>query len=70
MFQWDSSALAAAGQDNVLTFDVNRAQGVMYDALRMEITSTSAAPSVTGWHDYEYVDASGYTPASDGVASN
>jgi hypothetical protein len=70
VFQWDSSALAAAGQDNVLTFDVNRAQGVMYDALRMEITSTSAAPSVTGWHDYEYVDASGYTPASDGVASN
>jgi hypothetical protein len=27
----------------------------MYDALRMEITNTSAAPSTMGWDDYEYI---------------
>jgi hypothetical protein len=27
----------------------------MYDALRMEITNTSAAPSTTDWYDYEYI---------------
>jgi hypothetical protein len=70
VFQWDTSKLAATGKDNVLTLDVSRTEGVMYDALRMEITNTSAAPSSTGWHDYEYVDATGYTPANDAVSSN
>lgn len=70
VFQWDTTKLAAAGRDNVITFDVSRAQGVMYDALRMEITNVSAAPSTTGWRDYEYVDAAGYVPANDSVANN
>jgi autotransporter-associated beta strand protein len=27
----------------------------MYDALRMEITNTSASPATTGWNDYAYI---------------
>jgi hypothetical protein len=30
----------------------------MDDAFRLELTNTSAAPSVTGWNDYEYVPTS------------
>lgn len=65
-----SVSLLRAGADNVVTFNTDHQQGVMYDALRMEITSISAAPSVTGLRDYEYVDASGYTAANDGLANN
>ena len=42
----------------------------MYDALRMEITNTSANPSTTGWHDYEYVNPTTYVAANDSVSSN
>jgi hypothetical protein len=70
VFQFDTSKLSATGKDNVLTLNTDHAQGVMYDALRMEITGTSGAPATTGWHDYEFVDASGYVPANDGVSSN
>ena len=64
--QWPVSQLNAPGQDNVLTLTVSQTYGVMYDALRMEITNTSADPAVTGWSDYEYVNSSKYTPAADG----
>jgi len=64
-FQWPTSALNPAGQDNVVTFHVNHSQGVEYDALRMEITNQSANPTVTGWNDYEYVDASTSARAND-----
>ncbi len=53
--QWNTSDLNAAGQDNVITLSVNHPWGVMYDALRMEITNQSADPSATGWHDYEFL---------------
>ncbi len=53
--QWNTSVLNAPGQDNIITLSVNHPWGVMYDALRMEITNTSAAPSVTGWNDYEFL---------------
>jgi hypothetical protein len=56
VFQWDKGALNAPGADNVLTFHVNRTQGDMYDALRLEITNNSADPALTGWNDYAYVD--------------
>lgn len=69
-FQWNTSQLNAPGADNVLTFHVDKTQGVMYDALRMEITNSSAAHEGTGWNDYEYVNSSSYEPANDAVANN
>ena len=65
VFQWPLSALQAPGGDNLLTFAVNQSQGVMYDALRMEIAATSAAPSAHAWYDYEFVTAGSYVPADD-----
>jgi rhamnogalacturonan endolyase len=69
VFQWNTSQLNPPGQDNVITLNVNRANGVMYDALRLEITNTSADPAVTGWNDYEYLYGSTYTPANDALAN-
>lgn len=70
VFQWNSTQLNPPGADNVLTFNVSRTQGVMYDALRMEITNASAAHEVTSWNDYEYVNSSTYEPANDLVGNN
>jgi hypothetical protein len=67
VFQWNTSQLNPPGQDNVLTLAVNRSEGVMYDALRMEITDTSADPAARGWNDYEYLFGSAFTPADDAV---
>jgi len=53
--QWNTSDLNAPSQDNVITLSVNHPWGVMYDAMRMEITNLSADPSVTGWNDYEFL---------------
>jgi Polysaccharide lyase family 4, domain III/Polysaccharide lyase family 4, domain II len=69
-FEWPTSDLLAAGGDNILTFSVNNANGVMYDALRMEISNAGANPSTTGWHDYEYVTPNTYVAANDSVSSN
>ena len=65
VFQWPVSALNAPGQDNLITFHVSRTQGDEYDALRMEISNTSANPAVTGWNDYDYVDAGTSSFAND-----
>ena len=55
-YQFPTSDLISSDSgDNVFTFSVSQTDGDMYDALRMEITNTSAAPSVTGWNDYEYI---------------
>ncbi len=69
VFQWDTSQLNPPGQDNVITFNVNRTQGVMYDALRMEITNNSADHTATGWNDYEFIYGSTDQPANDAVAN-
>jgi hypothetical protein len=68
--EWDASFLNPPGADNVITFNVNRTQGVMYDALRLEITNKSSAPEVTGWSDYEYITADREVHANDAVANN
>jgi hypothetical protein len=65
--QWNTSLLTAPGQDNVLTIGSNHAEGFTWDALRMEITNTSAAPGVTGWNDYEWLFGSQDIPANDAV---
>jgi hypothetical protein len=66
-FEWPTSDLAAAGASNTLTLSTSN--NVEYDALRLEITGTSANPSTRGWHDYEYVTSGTYTPANDAVAN-
>jgi hypothetical protein len=66
-YQWDTSVLNPAGADNTLTFAVSQTQGVEYDALRMELTNTSADPAVTGWHDYEFLYKTTDTKANDAV---
>jgi hypothetical protein len=70
VLQWDTTQLNPAGQDNVITFNVGRTQGVMYDALRMEITKTSAAHEGTGWNDYEFIYGSTDEPANDSLSNN
>jgi hypothetical protein len=67
VFQWNTSQLNPPGQDNVITLTVNRPNGVMYDALRMEITNKSADQTVTGWNDYEFLYGSTYEAANDAV---
>lgn len=67
VFQWNTSQLNPPGEDNVITLSVNRPEGVMYDALRLEITNTSADPAVTGWNDYEYLYGTTYKPANDAL---
>jgi len=57
-FQFPIATLNPAGQDNVMTLGVSQTYGVMDDALRLELSNTGAAPSVTGWNDYEYVSTS------------
>jgi len=65
VFQWNTSQLNPPGSDNIITFNVGRTQGVMYDALRGEITSTSADQTVTGWNDYEFLYGNTYEAAND-----
>jgi autotransporter-associated beta strand protein len=66
-YQFPTSDLNAAGTDNVFTLSTSQPDGDMYDALRMEITNTSAAPTTTGWYDYEYI--TGANSQSDAVDS-
>ncbi|HEX4054755.1 MAG TPA: polysaccharide lyase family protein [Tepidisphaeraceae bacterium] len=68
-FQFPTSDLSAVGTDNEFTFSVSaHTDGVMYDALRMEITNTSASPTVTGWHDYTYISGSSQTAQNDALS--
>jgi hypothetical protein len=53
--QWNASVLKPAGQDNVMTISVSQSSGAEDDALRMELTNTSAVPATTGWNDYTYI---------------
>jgi hypothetical protein len=69
VFQWDTSQLNPPGTDNVITFHVGRTQGVMYDALRAEITNTSADHTVTGWNDYEFLYGATDQPANDAIGN-
>ena len=69
VYQWDTSVLKPAGQDNVLTFSVSQTQGVEYDALRMELTNNTADPAVTGWNDYEYLYKTTDTKPNDAISN-
>ncbi|MGD1030827.1 MAG: polysaccharide lyase family protein, partial [Opitutaceae bacterium] len=65
VFQWPTGDLNAAGASNEITLSTDG--NVEYDALRMEITNTPAAPSVRSWYDYEFVTSGTYIPANDAV---
>ncbi|MGA2886600.1 MAG: polysaccharide lyase family protein [Terracidiphilus sp.] len=67
VFQWNTSLLNPPGEDNIIALSVNRANGVMYDAMRLEITNTSADHTVTGWNDYEFLYGSTYEAANDAI---
>jgi hypothetical protein len=69
VLQWNTSQLNPPGADNVIAFNVGRTQGVMYDALRMEVTPNSADHSVTGWNDYEFLYGTTDEPANDAIAN-
>jgi hypothetical protein len=58
VFQFPTSDLNAASAEDQFTFSVSQSEGVMYDALRMEISNTGANPVVTGWNDYSYITGS------------
>jgi hypothetical protein len=68
--QWPTSVMNAAGADNILTLTVSQPLGVELDALRMEITATSADPAVTGWNDYAFSDGTTSVNANDAVPNN
>ncbi len=68
-FQWPASALMPAGQNNTLTISTSQTEGDEDDALRLELTNTSAAPAVRGWNDYSFVTA-GATGGSVTVSPN
>ena len=67
VFQWNTTQLNPPGSDNVITFNVGRTQGVMYDALRGEITNTSADHTITSLNDYEFISATTDQPANDAL---
>jgi hypothetical protein len=68
-YQFPISDLNAVGTDDEFTFGVSaHADGVMYDAIRMEITNTSANPTTTGWDDYTYINGSTQVAPDDADA--
>ena len=72
-FQWNTSMLNAAGQDNTITIystgpDPNGdSNGFLLDAMRFEITNTTAAPSTRGWYDYEFLTGTTVVLPNDAV---
>ncbi len=69
VLDWPTTYLNAPGTDNILTFGTSQI-GWMPDAFRMEITNSTGDPALTNWHDYEYVNATKYTPANDAIPNN
>ncbi|WP_420239985.1 choice-of-anchor D domain-containing protein [Telmatobacter bradus] len=70
VFEFPVSALnTTVGGDNVLSISTSQS-GVMDDALRLELSTTSAAHATTGWYDYEYVPTSSGTVRSVDTSSN
>jgi autotransporter-associated beta strand protein len=52
------------------TFSVSQSSGVMYDAMRMEITNTSANPTTTGWDDYYWITGANSQVSTNDAAFN
>jgi hypothetical protein len=57
VMQWPTSDLTqTAGADNVISIGMSQPDGASDDALRLELTNTSAAPATTGWNDYTFLN--------------
>jgi hypothetical protein len=55
--QWPTSDLTqSSGGDNAISIGMSQADGASDDALRLELTNTSAAPATTGWNDYTFLN--------------
>ncbi len=64
-FEFPTSFLNSAGMEDLLTIGIpSQTAGFMFDALRMEITDTSANPNMRGWYDYNYI-APGFFQSQD-----
>jgi hypothetical protein len=58
-YQWPVADLnQTVGGSNTLTFTPST-NGIEDDAMRMELTSTSAAQTTRGWHDYAFAPVTG-----------
>jgi hypothetical protein len=70
VFEFPTSDLNAVGSGDVFTFTVGtqNGDGVMYDALRMEIDAIGANPTNTHWHDYTYISPTTTTAANDALS--
>jgi hypothetical protein len=59
VFEYPVSALnSTVGGDNTISISTSQTNGAMDDALRLELSTTTAAPTTTKWYDYEYVGTS------------
>lgn len=59
VFEYPVSALnSTVGGDNTITISTSQTSGAMDDALRLELSTTTSAPTTTKWYDYEYVSTS------------
>ena len=68
VFEFPVSDLNAPGIDDEFALSVSsHLKGVMYDALRMEISNTSSNPSVTGWYDYNYISPTTFIQQDDAL---
>jgi hypothetical protein len=65
--QWPASVLNPVGQDNLITIGMSQTEGSEDDALRLELTNTSADPAVRGWNDYTYIYGSTTTLNNDAL---
>ncbi len=63
--QWPASVLKGAGLDNVMTISMSQVYGSEDDALRLELTNTSADPATRGWSDYTYIFGTTLTLPND-----
>ena len=53
VFQFNTADLLPAGQTN--TFTIFASNAIMYDALKLEIGTKQANPSITGWPEYDWL---------------
>ena len=67
VMEWPVSALnQTIGGSNEITVSMSQQYGAEDDAWRLELTNTSAAPSVRGWNDYQFIS----TTAPNGTGPN
>jgi len=73
VMQWPvSDLIQSVGGDNLITISMSTQDGSSDDAMRMELTNTSAVPATRGWYDYSYIwgnGSSSYSYPNDAQAN-